>query len=156
MRECINGMNSKFEQLVKVIRCKASSPPNTDSSIVFAWLICGPHLVHSSRHRHCTSSVPCWVTLNIPTVGHVRAWPRSASFRPQTCPFTCGELDPDLTHGSLHPPKSTTKTTSRLVKTVFPSSRQTVPIIYNGPTLFPTKKLPVRMGDLNPQLIRGS
>jgi len=46
MRECLTGMNSKFEQLVKVIRCKASSPPHTDSSIVFAWLICGPHLVH--------------------------------------------------------------------------------------------------------------
>ena len=37
--------------------------------------------------------------------------PGPSPFRPQDCPFACGDLDPHLIYGSLGPPESTTQTT---------------------------------------------
>jgi len=67
------------KQVVKVIWHKAASPPHTDGSDVFARLCqCAPHLVHHNRHRYSTGAAPCWITLSISTVGHIRHvldWP---------------------------------------------------------------------------------
>ena len=52
------------------------------------------YLEHSNWHPYRTGAAPCWVALSISTVGHVRACPGPASFRPQNCPFTCGDLEP--------------------------------------------------------------
>jgi len=45
-----------------------------------------------------------------------RECPAPAPFRALTCHFTCGDLDPDLTHGSLGPPESTCQTASLSVQ----------------------------------------
>ena len=84
----------KEEQVVKLIWHKATSPPHTDGSVVFATLRqCAPHLLHPNRHPHRTGSAPCWVALSISNAGHVRGCPEPAHFRPQNYPFTCGDLD---------------------------------------------------------------
>jgi len=53
-----------------------------------------------------------------------------------------GYLNLHLIYGSLGPLKSSTQTRSRLVQPFLHSSRQSVPILYNGPP-FPLSKLPL-------------
>jgi len=54
-----------------------------------------------------------------------------------------------LLHSSLGLPNSASQTASWLVQPFLHSSWQSVPILYNGPPLSPSK-LPIRMGDLDP------
>jgi len=63
--------------------------------------------------------------------------------------------EPRQTRGSLVPPKSSTQTASRSVQPFLHSSPQSVPILYNGTPLSPSKLL-LPMGDLDPHLIHGS
>jgi len=57
------------QQELKVIWHKAASPPQTDSSIVFARLrqYVYLHTVHYNWHPHCTSAVPWSVASSIST-----------------------------------------------------------------------------------------
>ena len=64
---------------------------------------------------------------------------------PQNFPFLCGYLDSQLRHRSFCPHKSTTQTACRSVQPFLHSSRQSVPILYNGPT-FPLKISPLHRG----------
>jgi len=66
-------------------------------------------------------------------------------FPPKNCPFTRRDLDPYQTYGYLGPPESKSRTASRSVQPFLHSSRQRVPILYNGPPLFPSK-FPISMG----------
>jgi len=50
---------------------------------------------------------------------------------------------PHLTHASLGPPKSIPQSASRSVQPFLHSSRQKIPILYNGP---PFPLMPLRMG----------
>jgi len=58
------------------------------------------------------------------------------------------------TCGSVGPPESTTQTANRSVQLFLHNSRQKVPMLYNGRPFCP--KLPLLMGDLDHNLIRGS
>jgi len=53
--------------------------------------------------------------MSISTVAHVQARTGSVHFWPQNCLFVCGDLDPNLIHSSLCPPKSTSQVASRSV-----------------------------------------
>jgi len=67
------------QQMVKVIWHKATSPPHTDSSIVFARLCqCVPHLVHPSQHPYHTGAAPCWAALSISNIRHVQVCPAAS------------------------------------------------------------------------------
>jgi len=54
---------------------------------------------------------------------------RANHFRPQNCPFTCGDLDLHLIHGSLDPLESTSKLhldrLSRFCRVTVVTDRQT-------------------------------
>jgi len=81
----------------QVIWRKAASSPHTDGSITITmWRQYVSHLVglHHNWHPHLTDAAPCWVALSTSTAWHVRAWPGPVPFRPQSFPFTCGDLDP--------------------------------------------------------------
>ena len=59
----------------------------------------------------CTVPVlPPTELLSVYPVGHVWLCPGSVPFRPQNCPFMCGDLDPHVIHGSLGPSESTSQT----------------------------------------------
>jgi len=110
----------------RLIGHQAASLPHTDGSIVFArWRQCVPHLILPNRHPHRTGCAPCWVALSISTPGHVRACPEPAPFRPENCPFRCGNLDPhvSLTRGFLGPSESMPRTGSRSVQPLMQSLR---------------------------------
>jgi len=63
------------QQVVKVVRHKASQP-HADGSVVFArWRQCAFHLVNPNRHPQRTGATFCWVALSISTAGHVPACP---------------------------------------------------------------------------------
>ena len=62
--------------------------------------------------------------------------------------------DPD-SHAFLGPPHSAPQTASRSVQPFLYSSRQSVPIFYNGPPLPPQNCL-FPFGDLNPHPMRDS
>ena len=102
--------------MVNVIWHKAASPPHTDGSVVFVRLRqCAPHLV-----AYIPFGIRTALSISIRPSGPVLGRPR---FRPQSCPFTCGDLDPQVIHGSLVPPDSTSQTASRSVQPFLPGSR---------------------------------
>jgi len=82
-----------------------------------------PHLVHPNRHLHCTCVAPCLVPLSILTTRYALASPKPASFGPQNCPFTCGDLDCHLIRVSLDSPESITQMASRSVEPFLQGSR---------------------------------
>ena len=63
--------------------------------------------------------------------------------------------DPHLRHDSYSPSEPITQTASRSVQAYSHRGPQSVPILYNGMPLSPSK-LPLPMGDLDPHLIHGS
>jgi len=73
---------------------------------------------------------------------------------PSKLPLAKGDLHSHLICGSLGSPDSASQVTSRLVEPFLHSSRQKVPILYNGRP-FPSK-LPFPMGDLDQHLIHDS
>ena len=64
-------------------------------------------------------------------------------------------VHPYLIHASLDPLESITQTASQSVQPFLESWRHRVPILYNGPLIFPVKIVPLQ-GDLDPNLIYGS
>jgi len=66
----------------------------------------------------------------------------------------CRQCAPHLMHASLGPPKSIYQTAPRLVQPFLHSSRQTIPILYNGLPLAPPSKLTMH-GVSGPHLIPG-
>jgi len=75
---------------------------------------------------------------------------------PQNCPFSWGGVwDPYPFHDSLRQTEPTIQTASRSVQLLSHRWPQSVPILYNGTLLSPSK-LPLPMGDLDPRLIHGS
>jgi len=74
---------------------------------------------------------------------------------PSKLPLPIGNVNPHLILDSLGPSEPITQTASRSVPPFLHSSLQSVPILYNGLPLFPSK-LPLPMGALDPHLIRGS
>jgi len=83
--------------VTRLIWHKAASPPHSDGSVVLARLRqCAPHLVHpqsaSAPYLFCPllsrfEYIDCRIYPGM-------SWP--VPFRPQNCPFTCGDLDPIL------------------------------------------------------------
>jgi len=104
-----------------------------DGSLVFARLRqCAPHLIHAylgqpeSITQTASRSVQQFLHNSWQSVvGHV--------LFPKNCRFAWSDLDPYLMHGSLGPLKSLVQTASRSVQPFLHSSRQSVPILYNGP-----------------------
>jgi len=98
----------------------------------------GPHLIHTSLDppESITQTVqPCLHSARQSVVWHVGVRPS-----PSKLLFFMGrsrDLNPHLIRGSLCPPDSAVQTASRPVLPILHSSRQTVPILYNGPPLFP-------------------
>jgi len=74
---------------------------------------------------------------------------------PKNCVFTFGDLDPHLirVHDSFGPPESSTQTASPLHWfNRFCAADRSVPILYNGPPLLPSKLL-LPMGEHGPPSI---
>jgi len=93
-------------QVVKVIWHKAASLLYTDDSIIFTrWRKYAPHLVHPNQHP--TESL--WVYW-LPNMSGVSA---PGTLCHQNCPFTWEGYLPHPVRGSLIPPKSASRTTSR-------------------------------------------
>jgi len=110
-------------QVVKVSRRKAASPPHTDGSIVLArWRL--RHLNASLSLPESTTRTPSWSVQPFlhssrqSVVGHVRAW---HVISPKSCPFTRGDLDPDLMCASFGTP--TSQTASQSIKTFLQGSQ---------------------------------
>jgi len=74
---------------------------------------------------------------------------------PPKLPIPTGDLGPRLTHDSLGPSEPTNRTSSPSVQLFLHWWLQSVPILYSGTPLSPSK-LPLPMGDLDPHLIHGS
>jgi len=89
--------------------------------------------LHSSRHK-----VP--ITMGVPI--H------------QNCPFKWG-IGPHLTHDALGPREPTTQTAPRSVQLCLHRWPRSVPILYNGLPVSPSK-LPLPMLSSGPHVIRGS
>ena len=129
------------QQVVKVIWQQAASLPHMDDSMVFArWHHCAPHLIHvlvgphESKSQTASRSVHPFLHSSQKNRYTLQ---RAASFCPLKFPLSMGDLDIHLIHGSLGQPKSLTQTGSRSVQLFLHSSSQSVPILYNGPTLPP-------------------
>jgi len=126
-----------------------------DGSVIFARLCqCAPPVTHASMgpqtKRHL-DQFSCFCTVHSRvSLGMIRHVLSSKS-----CPFTSGDLDPHLTHDSSGASQPTTRTASWSVQPFLHSSPHSVPILYNGPPL-PPSKLPLHMGYLDPHLIHGS
>ena len=154
--------------MIKVIRHKAASLPQTDGSIVFTrlrpcalpwrhtgaiyriWLkLCclQPTRVHNPNCKSVGSATlhSSWHSV----VRYARA--RHSS---NNCPSLHRRSGPYLIRASLGLPKFTTQMASRSVQLFLHSSRQKVPILYNGRP-FPPKR-PRPLGDLDLHLIHGS
>jgi len=74
---------------------------------------------------------------------------------PKKLPLPTGVSGSHLTYDSLGPFEPTTQTASRSVQLFLHRWLQSIPIIYNGTPLSPSKS-PLSMGDLEPHLIHGS
>jgi len=72
-----------------------------------------------------------------------------AKFLPTNMSLSAGGLHPHLIHVSLGPLESTTQTAYRSVETFLHSSRQNVPVLYNGLPL-PLKLAPSHTGSAPP------
>ena len=88
-----------------------------------------------------------------PTKSYALQW---AKHYPRTA-LLAGAFTPssNTVHGSSSPPDSTSPMASRSVQLFLQGSRQSVPILYNGPPLSP-KKLPLPMRDLDTHLSQNS
>ena len=141
--------------MVKVIWHKAASPMYMDDSIVFGrWRQCAHHLthflgptqVHILNGDLINSAVFAQLTSDCPTLYNREPLP------PQNCSFAWGNLDPDLTRGSLDPLHSPSKWHLDRFSH-FCTAYCRVPILHNGLPL-PLSKLPLRMGIWTPSNIR--
>jgi len=72
----------------------------------------------------------------------------------QSCPLTCGHLDPHLIHGSLGQPESSTQTVSRCIQPFCTVDRR-VSVYFTIGRPFPPYNCPFPWGDLNLHLIHG-
>jgi len=126
-----------------------------DCSVVFAslcqWVA---HVTHASLglHESITQTASRSVQPFCTAHGRVSSEMLGRVLPLKIAPFH-GELNPHLTRGSLVHPTQHPKTASQLDQPFTHSSRQTVPILYNGS---PSPKMPFPMGDLDPHLIHGS
>jgi len=109
-----------------------------DGSVVLArWRQCAPPLIHASMDSH--ESIPQTASRSIqPFLNSSRQrvlrFIMGRPFLPQNCPFTWGNMDPHLIHGSLGPPESTTQMASLGVQPFLHGSRlwQTSYSVFNN------------------------
>ena len=118
----------------------------------------------SLRCRVSAISAFCRPTTQTPSITNclvaiVRTKPVNSNFSPNVnwLPWQrpSAPLDPHLTHDSYGPSKPQTQMASPSLQPFSHREPQSVPILYNGTPLSPSK-LPLPMGDLDPHLIHGS
>ena len=160
--------HSRINKAVKVIWHKAASPPQTDSSIAYSpgganvpshegtlvppgaydWTCAAFGPSDSTTQTANRSVQPFLYSSRQCVVGHARAF----SFSVITAP-SHGWSGPHLIYASLGPSESTIQTASQSVEPFLHNSPQSVPILYNGPPLFP--KMAHFHGGSGPHLVHG-
>jgi len=112
---------------VKVISHKAGSPPRTRTVQSYSPGCANLHTpiqyIRSASAPYRCCPLPSRFEY-IDRAGHVLAYPGPATFRPQNCPFLCGDLDPHIIRGSPGQLASKSQTASRSAQPTLHSSRQ--------------------------------
>jgi len=145
--------------VVKVIRHKTASLPQTDGSVVFArWRQC----LHMGGHIGATWRIRlnlCFQTANRLVQLFSHRWPHSVPILcngrpfPQNCPFP---REIWTAHDSLGPSQPTNQTASLSVQPFLHRWPQSVPIPHNGTPLPLPFKIAPSHGGSGPHLIHGS
>jgi len=103
-----------------------------------------PTWVHNPNGKLISSAVFAQLTAESP-------YTYNGLFFPPKLPSQWGYLDSHLIHDSLGPPQSSTKTVPRLVQPSLHIQPHSIPILYNGMSLLPSK-LPLPMRQSGPYL----
>jgi len=161
--ELILLIKNLLQKVIKVIWYKTTSPPQTDSSVVFArWRQCAlpsghigvtwwiqlnlcflrPSQVHNPNGKSISLAVSAQLMAVSP---YTLQW---ATLSPKL-PLLMGDLESHVIRDSFSQSEHTIRTASRSVQLFLHRWLQSVPMLYNG-TPLSLSKLPLPMEDLDP------